>query len=207
MLYPHLCSRIRKRLMTWARRTCYAMCTQKAPHNCADDLYKKYGTMYEEQLQKTVLPAIKGKKGEAMLQEFAKRWKNHKLLVRQMWKLFVYLVPPPATCCTPPPAAPCLHAPQPPSLCGFTSAYPYSLTNVARVPGPILHQACQRSPAQGCRCAPYPRSPSPILCLCRVSQSFDPVARACSLALRAPALFLSIWSHQLASPGSFPLQS
>jgi len=71
--------------------TCYAMCTQKAPHNCADDLYKKYGTMYEEQLQKTVLPAIKGKKGEAMLQEFAKRWKNHKLLVRQMWKLFVYL--------------------------------------------------------------------------------------------------------------------
>jgi len=71
------------------------MCTQKAPHNCADDLYKKYGTMYEEQLQKTVLPAIKGKKGEAMLQEFAKRWKNHKLLVRQMWKLFVYLVPSP----------------------------------------------------------------------------------------------------------------
>jgi len=75
-------------------RTCYAMCTQKAPHNCADDLYKKYGTMYEEQLQRTVLPAIKAKKGEAMLHEFAKRWKNHKLLVRQMWKLFVYLVGP-----------------------------------------------------------------------------------------------------------------
>ncbi|KAJ1491346.1 Cullin repeat-like-containing domain protein [Baffinella frigidus] len=82
---------LRRTLTTWARRTCYAMCTQKAPHNCADDLYKKYGTMYEEQLQKSVLPAIKAKKGEAMLQEFAKRWKNHKLLVRQMWKLFVYL--------------------------------------------------------------------------------------------------------------------
>ncbi|KAJ1482360.1 Cullin repeat-like-containing domain protein, partial [Baffinella frigidus] len=82
---------LQRTLTTWARRTCYAMCTQKAPHNCADDLYKKYGTMYEEQLQKSALPAIKAKKGEAMLQEFAKRWKNHKLLVRQMWKLFVYL--------------------------------------------------------------------------------------------------------------------
>jgi len=71
--------------------TCYAMCTQKAPQNWADDLYKRYGTMYEEQLNKTVLPAIKGQHGESMLQEFAKRWKNHKLLVRQMWKLFVYL--------------------------------------------------------------------------------------------------------------------
>jgi len=68
------------------------MCTQKAPHNWADDLYKRYQQMYDIQLEKTVLPAIKAKHGEAMLHEFAKRWKNHKLLVRQMWKLFVYLV-------------------------------------------------------------------------------------------------------------------
>ena len=71
--------------------TCYAMCTQKAPHNWADELYKRYGTMYEQQLEQTVLPAIKAKHGTEMLREFARRWKNHKLLVRQMWKLFVYL--------------------------------------------------------------------------------------------------------------------
>ncbi|EKX36222.1 hypothetical protein GUITHDRAFT_158687 [Guillardia theta CCMP2712] len=70
---------------------CYAMCTQKAPNNYADQLYQKYGMIYETYLHATVLPAIKSKKGEAMLHEFAKRWKNHKLLVRQMWKLFVYL--------------------------------------------------------------------------------------------------------------------
>ena len=68
------------------------MCTQKSPNNWADELYKRYGSMYEDQLQKTVLPAIRAKHGEDMLKEFAKRWKNHKLLVRQMWKLFVYLV-------------------------------------------------------------------------------------------------------------------
>lgn len=68
------------------------MCTQKAPNNYADQLYQKYGMIYETYLHATVLPAIKSKKGEAMLHEFAKRWKNHKLLVRQMWKLFVYLV-------------------------------------------------------------------------------------------------------------------
>eukprot|EP00960_Hanusia_phi_P022722 671639-Hanusia_phi.AAC.1 len=70
---------------------CYAMCTQKAPNNYADQLYQKYAMIYETYLHATVLPAIKSKKGEAMLHEFAKRWKNHKLLVRQMWKLFVYL--------------------------------------------------------------------------------------------------------------------
>ena len=57
----------------------------------ADELYKRYGTMYEQQLEQTVLPAIKAKHGTDMLKEFAKRWRNHKLLVRQMWKLFVYL--------------------------------------------------------------------------------------------------------------------
>ena len=72
------------------------MCTQKAPYNWADDLYKRYQQMYDIQLERTVLPAIKARHGEAMLHEFAKRWKNHKLLVRQMWKLFVYLV-----CATP----------------------------------------------------------------------------------------------------------
>jgi len=68
------------------------MCTQKAPNNYADQLYNRYGNIYENYLKEKVLPAIKAKQGESpMLQEFAKRWKNHKLLVRQMWKLFVYL--------------------------------------------------------------------------------------------------------------------
>ena len=69
------------------------MCTQKAPNNYADQLYNRYGNIYESYLKEKVLPAIKAKQGESpMLTEFAKRWKNHKLLVRQMWKLFVYLV-------------------------------------------------------------------------------------------------------------------
>jgi hypothetical protein len=69
------------------------MCTQKAPNNYADQLYNRYGNIYENYLKDKVLPAIRAKNGESpMLQEFAKRWKNHKLLVRQMWKLFVYLV-------------------------------------------------------------------------------------------------------------------
>jgi cullin 1 len=69
------------------------MCTQKAPNNYADQLYNRYGNIYEHYLKDKVLPAIQAKQGESpMLQEFAKCWKNHKLLVRQMWKLFVYLV-------------------------------------------------------------------------------------------------------------------
>jgi len=69
------------------------MCTQKAPNNFADQLYQKYGNIYEAYLKDSVLPPIKAKQGELpMLTEFATRWKNHKLLVRQMWKLFVYLV-------------------------------------------------------------------------------------------------------------------
>ncbi len=68
------------------------MCTQKAPYNWADELYKRYQQMYDIQLEKSALPAVKSKHGDGMLHEFAKRWKNHKLLVRQMWKLFVYLV-------------------------------------------------------------------------------------------------------------------
>ena len=79
-------------------RNCYAMCTQKAPNNYADQLYNRYGNIYESYLKEKVLPAIQAKQGESpMLQEFAKRWKNHKLLVRQMWKLFVYLVIPPSS--------------------------------------------------------------------------------------------------------------
>lgn len=78
------------------------MCTQKAPNNYADQLYNRYGSIYESYLNDKVLPAIKAKQGESpMLQEFAKRWKNHKLLVRQMWKLFVYLVRFPSCCVCP----------------------------------------------------------------------------------------------------------
>ena len=80
-------------LHVYLLRNCYAMCTQKAPNNFADQLYSRYGNIYEDYLKDRVLPAIKAKQGESpMLQEFATRWKNHKLLVRQMWKLFVYLV-------------------------------------------------------------------------------------------------------------------
>merc|ERR1719238_2018338 len=58
------------------------MCTQKAPNNYADQLYNRYGSIYESYLNDKVLPAIKAKQGESpMLQEFAKRWKNQKLLV------------------------------------------------------------------------------------------------------------------------------
>mmetsp|Transcript_181 Transcript_181/g.578 ORF Transcript_181/g.578 Transcript_181/m.578 type:complete len:753 (+) Transcript_181:64-2322(+) len=71
--------------------TCYSMCTQKSPDNHADELYKRYGEVYEEYLNNKVLPAIKAKHGEAVLDEFALRWKNHKLLVRQLSRLFVYL--------------------------------------------------------------------------------------------------------------------
>ena len=78
------------------------MCTQKAPNNYADQLYNRYGSIYESYLNDKVLPAIKAKQGESpMLQEFAKRWKNHKLLVRQMWKLFVYLVRSSSCCVCP----------------------------------------------------------------------------------------------------------
>lgn len=68
------------------------MCTQKSPDNHADDLYIRYGGIYDDYLTSVVLPEIRSKHGDSLLDSFALKWKQHKLLVRHLTRMFVYLV-------------------------------------------------------------------------------------------------------------------
>ena len=70
----------------------YDMCTQKPPHCCSDELYKRYGLVLRTYLTDSALPEIKKKQHEYMLEEFSYRWKNHQLMVKWMKNFFGYLV-------------------------------------------------------------------------------------------------------------------
>ncbi|GLT32633.1 hypothetical protein SLA2020_072860 [Shorea laevis] len=71
--------------------TIYKMCTQKPPHDYSEQLYDKYWEAFEEYITSTVLPSLREKHDEFMLSELVKRWSNHKVMVRWLSRIFLYL--------------------------------------------------------------------------------------------------------------------
>ncbi|KAI3885925.1 hypothetical protein MKW92_005327 [Papaver armeniacum] len=72
--------------------TIYTMCTERDPFDYSKDLYERYQGVYNDYLSCRVLPAIQQKQDDvSMLQEFAKRWANHKVMVSKLCRFFDYL--------------------------------------------------------------------------------------------------------------------
>ncbi|KAI3992513.1 hypothetical protein MKX01_022604 [Papaver californicum] len=72
--------------------TVYTMCTQRNPHDYSKDVYERYQGVYNDYLTSKVLPAIQEKNDDvSMLQEFVKRWANHKVMVSKLCRFFNYL--------------------------------------------------------------------------------------------------------------------
>ena len=71
--------------------TVYNMCTQKPPCDYSRQLYDKYQETFEDYINSTVLPSLKEKLDEFMLQELVKSWENHKVMVRWLSRFFHYL--------------------------------------------------------------------------------------------------------------------
>ncbi|WZZ34528.1 hypothetical protein YC2023_017929 [Brassica napus] len=71
--------------------TIYNMCTQKPLHDHSQQLYEKYHEPFEEYIKSTVMHVLKEKHDEYMMQEPAKRWSNHKVIVRWLSRFCYYL--------------------------------------------------------------------------------------------------------------------
>ncbi|OMO67726.1 hypothetical protein COLO4_30016 [Corchorus olitorius] len=71
--------------------TIYNMCTQKRPHNYAQQLHDKYRESLADYNTSMVLPSLREKHDEFLLREVVKRWANHKLMVRWLSRFFHYL--------------------------------------------------------------------------------------------------------------------
>ncbi|CAN6846089.1 unnamed protein product [Brassica oleracea var. botrytis] len=67
------------------------MCTQKPLHDHSQQLYEKYHEPFEEYIKSTVMHVVKEKHDEYMMQEPAKRWSNHKVIVRWLSRFCYYL--------------------------------------------------------------------------------------------------------------------
>ncbi|MCL7022059.1 hypothetical protein MKW94_002345 [Papaver nudicaule] len=73
--------------------TIYNMCSQKPPHHYAKEVYERYKGVFDDYLTSKVLPAIQEKQHDdvSLLQEFVKRWANHKVMVTKLCLYFNYL--------------------------------------------------------------------------------------------------------------------
>ncbi|CAI9100076.1 OLC1v1037001C1 [Oldenlandia corymbosa var. corymbosa] len=71
--------------------TIYDMCTQKPPNDYSQQLYDRYGEVFESYMASVVLPSLREKHDEFMLIELVKRWSNHKVMVRWLSRFFHYL--------------------------------------------------------------------------------------------------------------------
>ncbi|KAL0878311.1 hypothetical protein Bca101_028017 [Brassica carinata] len=69
----------------------YNMCIQKPPHDWSQQLYEKYGSIFEDYATHTVLPSIMEKHDEYMLRELSRSWDNNKIMVRWLSRFFFYL--------------------------------------------------------------------------------------------------------------------
>ncbi|GJV90390.1 cullin-1 [Tanacetum coccineum] len=69
----------------------YNMCTQKPPYDHSQQLYDKFKEVFDEYIRSMVLPSLREKHDEFMLQELVRRWANHKLMVRWLSRFFHYL--------------------------------------------------------------------------------------------------------------------
>lgn len=70
---------------------CYNMCTQRAPLNFSQELYQRHGETLTTYLRETVLPALTTKHDTFLLKELVKRWQNHEVMNKWLFKFFMYL--------------------------------------------------------------------------------------------------------------------
>ncbi|KAI9122857.1 hypothetical protein K1719_005746 [Acacia pycnantha] len=73
--------------------TIYNMCTKKPRLGLhySRRLYDKFRESLEEYILSTVLPSLREKHDEFMLRELVKRWANHNVMVRGLFRFFNYL--------------------------------------------------------------------------------------------------------------------
>ncbi|XP_022545706.2 cullin-1-like [Brassica napus] len=69
----------------------YNMCTQKPPDDLSQQLYDKYGGIFEDYDKHTMLPSIMEKHDEYMLRELSRMWDINKIMVRWLSHFFFYL--------------------------------------------------------------------------------------------------------------------
>ncbi|KAK1316921.1 Cullin-1 [Acorus calamus] len=72
-------------------QTAYQMCIQKPPHDYSALLYERFRTSIEDYVADKVLPSLREKQGEDLLRDFARRWTNHRELVRRLSRFLAYL--------------------------------------------------------------------------------------------------------------------
>ncbi|KAJ0229368.1 Cullin protein [Hirschfeldia incana] len=71
--------------------TVYNMCTQKPPNDSSEQLYKKYGGIFEDYATHTVSPSIMEKHDEYLLRELSRRWNINNTMIRWLSHNFFYL--------------------------------------------------------------------------------------------------------------------
>ncbi|KAA8548496.1 hypothetical protein F0562_000237 [Nyssa sinensis] len=57
----------------------------------AQKLYEQYKKTFEDYITSKVLPSLRGKKDESLLEELVNRWNNHKVMTRWIARFFGYL--------------------------------------------------------------------------------------------------------------------
>lgn len=67
------------------------MCIQKPPHDFSQKLYDAYEESIDEYINSTVAPSLREKSNEFLLRELARRWSDHKIMVRWLSRFFFYL--------------------------------------------------------------------------------------------------------------------
>ncbi|KAI3835038.1 hypothetical protein MKW92_017983 [Papaver armeniacum] len=72
--------------------TVYTLCQHKHIEGYGEVIYARYEGVYNDYLKSKVLPAIQEKNDDvSMLQEFVKRWANHKVMVSKLSRYFNYM--------------------------------------------------------------------------------------------------------------------
>jgi cullin 1 len=73
---------------------CYDMCTQREPHSWSIQLYERHGESLRNYLSNNALEAINAQPDnppQLLLQEYVKRWENHKIMNKWYQRFFMYL--------------------------------------------------------------------------------------------------------------------
>ncbi|PWA56190.1 cullin [Artemisia annua] len=71
--------------------TIYNMCNQKPLKDHSRRLYDKFKEVFDDYIRLVVLPSLREKHDEFMLEELVRRWENHKVMVRWLSLFFGYL--------------------------------------------------------------------------------------------------------------------
>ncbi|XP_015071797.1 cullin-1-like isoform X1 [Solanum pennellii] len=71
--------------------TVYNMCDNNPAGPEAQKLYQKYKKTIVDYVSTKVVPSIQGKKDDVLLHELVKRWNNHKIITRWLFRFFHYL--------------------------------------------------------------------------------------------------------------------